>query len=235
MNTVYAQLVTALDNGPYDVVDMAKTLGIKSNLDAFCSITLGSVAVNNLEMTNAYSTLAAHGMRHRATPILDITRQNGEPIAKHFSPPGEQVIEANIADEVTYALRSVVTGGTGYAADLGWPYYVYGKTGTAQDNVDAWFCGYTQETLDVRVGRLPEGADTVALRRGRARGLRRHDPGGHLARLHAGGDAVLPGSRRLRDAGTHWDEGPVGAGCEPDPPAEPDRDALALDRADTHG
>ena len=38
-----------------------------------------------------------------------------------------------------------MTGGTGYAADLGWPYYVYGKTGTAQDNVDAWFCGYTQE------------------------------------------------------------------------------------------
>ena len=78
MNTVYAQLVTALDNGPSDVVDMAHTLGIKSHLDAYCSVTLGSVAVNNLEMTNAYSTLAAHGMRHRATPILEITRQNGD-------------------------------------------------------------------------------------------------------------------------------------------------------------
>ena len=142
---VYAQLVTALDDGPSDVVDMAHTLGIRSTLDAYCSVTLGSVAVNNLEMTNAYSTLAAHGMRHRATPILDITRQNGDPIAKHFSPPGDQVIDANIADEVTYALRSVVTGGTGYAAALPYPYYVYGKTGTAQDNVDAWFCGYTQE------------------------------------------------------------------------------------------
>ena len=117
----------------------------ESKLDAFCSVTLGSVAVNNLEMTNAYATLAAHGMRHRATPVLEVTRQNGDPIQKHFSPPGEQVLDANYADEVTYALRSVVTGGTGYAADLGWPYYVYGKTGTAQDNVDAWFCGYTQE------------------------------------------------------------------------------------------
>ena len=68
VNTVYAQLVTALDDGPSDVVDMAHTLGIRSNLDAYCSVTLGSVAVNNLEMTNAYSTLAAHGMRHRATP-----------------------------------------------------------------------------------------------------------------------------------------------------------------------
>ena len=68
MNTVYAQLVTALDDGPSDVVDMAHTLGIRSHLDAYCSVTLGSVAVNNLEMTNAYSTLAAHGMRHRATP-----------------------------------------------------------------------------------------------------------------------------------------------------------------------
>ena len=86
MNTVYAQLVRQLD--PESVVDMAKRLGIKSKLDAFCSITLGSVAVNNLEMTNAYSTLAAHGMRHRATPILEVTRQNGAPIAKHFSPAG---------------------------------------------------------------------------------------------------------------------------------------------------
>ena len=86
VNTVYAQLVSQI--GPESVVEMAKRLGIKSKLDAYCSVTLGSVAVNNLEMTNAYSTLAAHGMLHRATPVLEVTRQNGAPIAEALPSAG---------------------------------------------------------------------------------------------------------------------------------------------------
>ena len=144
VNTVYAQLVTQLEDGPRDVARMAQRLGIESDLPEVCSITLGSVAVNALEMTNAYSTIASHGTLRRATPILDISKQNGASIEKRFLPPGKPVLDANIADQVTYALRSVVTGGTGYSASLP-GYYVYGKTGTAQENVDAWFCGYTQE------------------------------------------------------------------------------------------
>ncbi len=144
VNTVYAQLVTQLDGGPAAVVDMAHELGIKSDLDPFCSITLGSVAINPLELTNAYATLAAHGVYHPATPVNEVTRGNGAPIQKRFLKPGDQVLDAGIADQVTYALRTVVTSGTGYAAGLPND-YVYGKTGTANDNVDAWFCGYTME------------------------------------------------------------------------------------------
>jgi membrane peptidoglycan carboxypeptidase len=56
----------------------------------------------------------------------------------------KQVIDSNDADLVTYALQDVVRYGTGHAAALsGRP--VAGKTGTAQDNVDAWFCGYTPQ------------------------------------------------------------------------------------------
>ena len=155
VNTVFAQLVTALDGGPQDVVDMARELGIRSKLDALCSITLGSVAVNPLEMTNAYSTLATRGERFRATPLVQVASQSGR-VIDDVSQKGKQVIDQNDADLVTYALEGVVTGGTGYTAAIGRP--VAGKTGTAQDNADAWFCGYTPQIATcVWVG-YPEGA-----------------------------------------------------------------------------
>jgi membrane peptidoglycan carboxypeptidase len=60
--------------------------------------------------------------------------------------PGRQVIAPNDANLVTYALQGVVREGTGTAAAIsGYP--VAGKTGTANENVDAWFCGYTVQVV----------------------------------------------------------------------------------------
>ena len=153
VNTVFAQLVVEL--GPESVVDMAHRLGIRSDLPAFCSITLGSVAVNPVEMTNAYATLAARGVRRRASPLLQV-RSPGGRIHTDVVPRGRRVVDQNVADLVTYALQDVVEFGTGASARLGsWP--AAGKTGTAQDNVDAWFCGYTvQVAACVWVG-FPKG------------------------------------------------------------------------------
>ena len=53
-------------------------------------------------------------------------------------------MEQNDADLVTFTLQEVVRGGTGTAASLG-ARPVAGKTGSSQDNVDAWFCGYTPQ------------------------------------------------------------------------------------------
>jgi penicillin-binding protein 1A len=153
VNTVFAQLV--VDLGPERVAEMAHRLGIRSKLPPVCSITLGSVAVNPLEMTNAYATLADRGLRHRPTPLLQV-RSPGGRIDGSLAQKGKQVVEPNVANLVTYALQGVVDYGTGVSANLGaWP--TAGKTGTAQDNVDAWFCGYTVElTACVWVG-YPQG------------------------------------------------------------------------------
>jgi membrane peptidoglycan carboxypeptidase len=106
-------------------------------------------------MTNAYATLAARGMRHRANPLLQV-RSAGGRIDPRILPKGKRVVEENVADLVTYALEDVVEFGTGASAELSsWP--AAGKTGTAQDNVDAWFCGYTvQIATCVWVG-FPKG------------------------------------------------------------------------------
>jgi penicillin-binding protein 1A len=142
VNTVFAQVAAQL--GPDRVVDMAHALGIRSKLEAVCSITLGTQAVNPLEMTNAYGTLADRGLLTRATPLISVNDRHKQPVptssGKPLNPPQQQVLDRNDADLVTSALQGVVDYGTGTAADLG--RQVAGKTGTAQEYVDAWFCGY---------------------------------------------------------------------------------------------
>ncbi len=153
VNTIFAQLIAAI--GPSSVVDTAHALGIQSELDPVCSITLGSVAVNPLEMTDAYGTLADQGERHTATPLLQVQMPDGR-IDPSITSPGEQVIAPNDANLVTYALQGVVREGTGTAAAIsGYP--VAGKTGTANENVDAWFCGYTVQIVTCVWMGWPEG------------------------------------------------------------------------------
>ena len=113
VNTVFAQLVVEL--GPGSVVDMAHDLGIRSFLPEVCSVTLGSVAVNPLEMTNAYATLADRGVRFRASPLLQV-RSPGGRIDEGVVPKGKRVVGQNVADLVTYTLQDVLDFGTGASA-----------------------------------------------------------------------------------------------------------------------
>ncbi len=140
VNTIYAQLVDIV--GPEHVVKEAHKLGITSPLQPVCSITLGTQAVNPLEMTDAYATLAARGRHHDPQAFEVVRGPNGGLIGK-LDAPGVQAIPQNTADLVTYALEGVVSHGTGTAAYFGRP--AAGKTGTAEDYKDAWFCGYVPQ------------------------------------------------------------------------------------------
>jgi len=138
VNTIFAQLVDVV--GPKNVVGEAHKLGIRSDLQPVCSITLGTQAVDPLEMTDAYATLAARG-RHHDPQAFELVRGPRGGVIGKLDAPGAQTIWQNTADTVTYALEGVVTHGTGVAAALG-ARPVAGKTGTAEKSVDAWFCGY---------------------------------------------------------------------------------------------
>jgi membrane peptidoglycan carboxypeptidase len=142
VNTVFAQLVTQLKNGPEDVVDMAHQLGIRSKLTPQCSITLGTEDVTPLEMTDAYASIAADGVHHAPTPIESIKSPHGQELID-FPGNGQQVISKNNAALVTQALEGVLTKGT--AAGKGIRRPAAGKTGTAQDYTNAWFCGYVPQ------------------------------------------------------------------------------------------
>jgi penicillin-binding protein 1A len=140
VNTIYAQLVDVI--GPESVVKTAHKMGVKSKLQPVCSIGLGTQAINPLEMTDAYATLAARG-RHRDPQAFELVRGPKGSVIGRLNAPGAQTIQRNTADLVTYALQGVVSHGTGTAAYFGRP--AAGKTGTAEDFKDAWFCGYVPQ------------------------------------------------------------------------------------------
>jgi penicillin-binding protein 1A len=148
VNTIFAQLVVAV--GPDAVVDVAHRMGIQSDLQPVCSITLGTQIVTPLEMTDAFASLAARGTHHPPISITRVKTPDGKQLFK-AGIKSDPALDRNDADLVTLALQAVIDHGTGTAAGIGRP--AAGKTGTTQDFSDAWFCGYVpQLTTCVWVG-----------------------------------------------------------------------------------
>ena len=139
-NTVYAQL--ALDVGADRIVDVAHRMGITTYVNADPAIVLGGLTygVSPLEMASAYGTLSNQGQHVEPTIILRIKDSSGKVIWE-ATPKRTQAISAGVAYAVTQILQQNVQKGTGTKANIGRP--AAGKTGTAQDFGDAWFCGYT--------------------------------------------------------------------------------------------
>ena len=149
VNTIFAQLVDKI--GPSNVIPVAHRMGISSPLQSVCSITLGTQAVNPLEMTDAYATFASRGIHHPPQALALVRGPKGVVLGRLQS-HGARAIPQTTADLATYVLQHVVEYGTGTAAALG-SRPVAGKTGTAENFVDAWFCGYVpQLTTCVWVG-----------------------------------------------------------------------------------
>ncbi|MCL5986144.1 MAG: PBP1A family penicillin-binding protein [Actinobacteria bacterium] len=142
VNVVYAQLI--MDVMPQKVVDVAKRMGIVSELENNPSIALGGLTygVTPLEMASAYATLASQGVYHEPIAILKVTDQQGN-IINEFTPISRPALDDTTSYLVTQILQKVILEGTGKNADIGRP--AAGKTGTTQNHQDAWFIGYTPE------------------------------------------------------------------------------------------
>ena len=139
-NTVYAQLI--LDVGPKAVRETARLMGIKTKLDGLPAEGLGGLrlGVSPLEMSNAYATLAAGGMRDDPKAISKVEFADGKS-DKLGKPKRKRVFGDGVALEVTKILEQNVKSGTGTKAGIGCP--AAGKTGTTDNFNDAWFVGYT--------------------------------------------------------------------------------------------
>jgi penicillin-binding protein 1A len=154
-NTAYAQLM--LEVGPDAVVQLAQRMGISRPLDPFPALVLGTEEVSPLDMATAYSTFANDG-RHRTAHVIDrVVRPDGSEVRPRFD--DEVVLPPEVNRQVVFALRQVVEAGTATSARLpNAP--AAGKTGTTQNNVDAWFIGFTPNGLTASVWMGYEPTDT---------------------------------------------------------------------------
>lgn len=140
VNTVYIQM--AQDVGTKKVVETAHAMGIASDLPVVPTTTLGVGSVTPLEMASSYATLAAQGIFREPYLIREVVDWKGRTLLKH-EPAERKAVDRNVAVTVTDVLRDVIRNGTGESADIDRP--AAGKTGTTNDNRDAWFVGYVPQ------------------------------------------------------------------------------------------
>ena len=153
VNTVAVQLSDKV--GPSNVIANAKKLGITTlvedgspNDDNLASAALGGLTkgVTPLEMAAAYGAFANKGVYIKPTAIVKILDRNGNVLEDNSSDVQKtQVMSEKTAYEMTSMLEGVIARGTGTAASIGRP--AAGKTGTTDDNHDAWFIGYTPDIV----------------------------------------------------------------------------------------
>ncbi|MGB0931617.1 MAG: penicillin-binding protein 1A [Chitinophagales bacterium] len=169
VNTVSAELI--MQSGIDSVVNLAKAMGVKSEIPPVPSLALGVADLSLKEMVEVYGTFANLGQHIEPVYLECIEDRNGNLIASFedsIAPADTLVFSKATAYQIQKMLQEV-TRGKGTATRLRYKYKLEadmgGKTGTTQDQTDGWFMGFTP---DIVAGAWVGGAD----RRVRFRSLR---------------------------------------------------------------
>lgn len=150
VNTVAVRL--ALELTPGEIIKTAHRLGLQGDIAESPTLALGTSETSLVELTGAYAVFGNGG--HRVEPHVIRRVLSGDGRVVYASPgrDSDTIIAAPQAGAMNAMLEHVVATGTGRRAQLK-DRPVAGKTGTTQDNRDAWFIGYTaQMALGVWVG-----------------------------------------------------------------------------------
>lgn len=164
-NSVYAQL--GMEVGPKNIAETAQSMGIQTKVPSNPAMILGGLkrGVTPLEMAYAYTTIANDGKLVSGTmasrgngqgpvAIREVDSKRGN-VKDDLGASGsnkaviDEVLDPGTAGAAKEMLHSVVTSGTGKRAQIG-GHYIWGKTGTTDDNIDAWFVG-SDETYTAAV------------------------------------------------------------------------------------
>jgi len=146
MNLISVRMVQQ-DIAPADQVkQMAKRMGINTDIRAVDAIALGTSEVFPIEMVSAYSALSNMGVYSKPFAITKIEDRYGN-IIKEYYPDRKEVLSEETAYLMTSLMQTVMDRGTGGSAR--WKYKfnrpAAGKTGTTQGWSDAWFVGFTPQ------------------------------------------------------------------------------------------
>jgi penicillin-binding protein 1A len=135
--------------GPPTVLRYAKRFGFAEDFPPYLPIALGAGDATLLEVTSAYTTFPNRGVRMKPFSLVSVKDRDGN-LLEQSRPEPSDVIRADTAYVMTNILRGVLVRGTGIrAASLAAEWPIAGKTGTVDENTDAWFIGFDP---DITVG-----------------------------------------------------------------------------------
>ena len=155
--------------GIANVIQRAKALGLEPSFPQELSVSLGAVAVSPLNLTQAYAAFANQGLGVRPRIITSITDARGRELYRQDEEHWQAVSPQNAYIMATL-LKNVVNAGTGARARIEGR-FIAGKTGTTNDEHDAWFVGFTPYLVTgvyvgydqlQSLGRLEQGGRTAA-------------------------------------------------------------------------
>jgi penicillin-binding protein 1A len=149
VNSVAARLITQ-NTTPSEVKELLRKAGITTPIDAVPALALGAGGdVIPIELISAFSIFANDGYRVEPYYVNRIEDRNGNLIfRKKRTNKIFDVLDKDIAHEMTIMLQGVVNGGTaGRVRTYFQRIEAAGKTGTTNDNSDAWFIGYTPQLI----------------------------------------------------------------------------------------
>ena len=170
-NWISAYLMGKLN--PYNLVRLIHSFGVRNKaIDPVVSLCLGPCEISVGEMVSAYTAFANKGIRVAPLFVTRIEDSDGN-VLSTFAPQMEEVISISSAYKMLVMLRAVINEGTGgrvrrygITADMG------GKTGTTNDNSDAWFMGFTPSLVsgcwvggderDIHFGKMTYGQGAAA-------------------------------------------------------------------------
>lgn len=139
---------------PQSVRQMARKMGVKSDIPAVPSIALGTPDLSLYEMVGAMNTFANKGVYVKPTFITKIKDKNGN-VLERFVPEKTEAMNEVTAYKMLKLLEGVVESGTGIRLRYryGFNNPIAGKTGTTQNQSDGWFMGVTPDlTTGIWVG-----------------------------------------------------------------------------------
>ncbi|MEP7317492.1 MAG: transglycosylase domain-containing protein, partial [Panacibacter sp.] len=144
---IMKQLGTEGNDGAKRFVEFLRNCDVKAKIDPYPSISLGAAEISLYEMIQAYSMFPGRGFNVKPMYITRIEDKNGN-VLQAFIPQRKEVISDVTAYSIISMMQGVLQFGTGKSI---WRYgvkgEVAGKTGTTNDNSDAWFMGYTPQLL----------------------------------------------------------------------------------------
>ncbi|WP_161888405.1 penicillin-binding protein 1A [Pontibacter russatus] len=148
VNTVSAQVM--MQAGVERTVELARRLGIKSDLPAVPSLALGTADISLLEMVSAYAAFANEGYQVVPTYITRITDRSGNVIRQHHANEfPRRVLARKNAAIMLHLMQGVVEEGSAakLRSEFDLKMDIAGKTGTTQENADGWFIGITPKLV----------------------------------------------------------------------------------------